>query len=152
MSKTVLFLCTANSARSQMAEAFLREYGGHSFEVYSAGLEPTEIHPWAVRVMKEVGIDMAGHHAKGLSQFLGGRLTVNYAVFVCEKADRACPFLWPGALARLSWPFEDPVAGEGTEDEKLARFRSVRDQIEQRIKSWLAETPLPADSTGEMNS
>jgi arsenate reductase len=145
--KAVLFLCTANSARSQMAEAFLRKYAGDRFEAHSAGLEPTEVHPLTVQVMREAGIDMAGHHAKSLSRFLG-KLTVHYAVFLCDRAERACPFVWPSAIAHLSWPFDDPAAGEGSEEEKLARFRSVRDQIEQRIKGWLAETLPPAGTGG----
>lgn len=133
----VLFVCTHNSARSQMAEAFLRKYAGDRFDVYSAGLEPAEIHPYTRQVMAEVGMDLAGHTAKGLQQYLG-QVHFAYLITVCSRADQLCP-IFPGMGQRLSWPFEDPAAVEGTPGQKLDKFRQVRDQIEQRIKTWLAE-------------
>ena len=139
MRPKVLFLCTHNSARSQMAEAFLRKYAGDRFEVYSAGLEPAAIHPYTKQVLEEIGINMSGHYAKGLDQWLG---TVHFAylITVCAKADQLCP-IFPGMGERLSWPFADPASFEGTEEEKLNKFREVRDEIEQHIKDWSREEP-----------
>lgn len=138
--RNVLFLCTHNSGRSQMAEAFLRKYAGDRFNVYSAGFEPTEIHPMTRQVMREVGLDLDNQHAKGVQTYLG-RLLVSYLIVVCETADSRCPRTWPGSeiQKRLFWSFEDPVAAEGSEEERLEKFRQVRDQIEQRIKSWLKD-------------
>lgn len=139
MSKTrVLFLCTGNSARSQMAEAFLRRYGGDRFEVYSAGLEPERgIHPLTLKVMQEIGYDMQGHYAKDIREYLG-RVRFGYLITVCDRAEQSCP-IFPGMGVRLHWPFEDPAAFQGSEEEKLAKFREVRDQIEARVKAWLKE-------------
>jgi arsenate reductase len=134
----VLFLCTGNSARSQMAEAFLRKYGGDHFEAYSAGLEPKEIHPITRLVLAEVGIDMAGQYAKDLSQFMF-RMHFGYLITVCDRAEQNCP-VFPGMGVRLHWSFEDPAAATGTDEERLAVFRQVRDQIESRVITWLAET------------
>ena len=136
MKPVVLFLCTANSARSQMAEAFLKKLGGDRFDALSAGLEPTNINPLTTKVMTEVGIDMTSHYPKSVSQFLG-KVAVRYVISVCEHAERNCPTIWPGALTRLSWPLDDPAACEGTEEERLAKFRQIRDQIEDKIKDWL---------------
>ncbi len=131
----VMFLCTHNSARSQMAEAFLRRYGGDKFDVYSAGLEPTEIHPFAKQVMEELGFDMTGHRSKDLQQFLG-KTHFGYLITVCARAEEQCP-IFPGVSLRLHWPLADPAAFEGTEVEKLEKFREIRDQIHERIKLWL---------------
>jgi arsenate reductase len=136
--RNVLFLCTHNSCRSQMAEAFLRKYAGDRFNVFSAGLEPTEIDPMTREVMHEVGLDLEGQYAKGGKTYLG-KLLVSYLIIVCETADSRCPRSWPGVQERLFWPFEDPAAAQGTQEEKLRKFRQVRDQIEQRIQSWLRE-------------
>lgn len=133
----VLFLCTHNSARSQMAEAFLRKYARDRFEVYSAGLEPTEIHPYTRQVMEEIGLDLSGHTVKSLEQYLG-QVHFAYLITVCSRADQLCP-IFPGMGQRISWPFEDPAILEGTAEQKLAKFRQVRDQIDQRIQQWLAE-------------
>lgn len=131
----VLFLCTGNSARSQMAEAFLRKYGGDRFEVFSAGLEPSVINPLTVQVMEEAGINMSGHFAKGLTQYLG-KVHFSYLITVCSRAEEKCP-IFPGMGIRLHWPFDDPVAFQGTPEEKLEKFRQVRDQIETMVKEWL---------------
>jgi len=136
--RNVLFLCTHNSARSQMAEAFLRKYAGDKFDVYSAGLEPTEIDPMTHEVMREVGIAMEGQYAKGVETYLG-KLLVNHLIIVCEMANSRCPHSWPGVYERLFWPFDDPAAMEGSHEERLQKFRQIRDQIEQRVKSWLME-------------
>jgi arsenate reductase len=133
----VLFLCTANSARSQMAEALLRKHAGDRFDAYSAGLEPTDIHPYARKVMAELGIDMAGQRAKGVGEFLG-KMNPAYVIFVCEKARQRCPTAFPATgAAMIAWPIDDPAEAEGTEEERLGKFRQARDQIEARIKDWL---------------
>jgi arsenate reductase (thioredoxin) len=136
----VLFLCTGNSARSQMAEAFLRHYGGDRFEAASAGTEPKGINPLTIRVMEEVGISLDGQLSKSLKEFLGHR-AVRHAVFVCSHAEQNCPAIWPFTFSRLSWPFDDPAAAEGTEEERLEKFRMVRDQIRAKIVNWLEAQP-----------
>ena len=138
MTKTrVLFMCTGNTARSQMAEAFLRAYGSDHFEAYSAGLEPHEINPLTRVVMAERGFDLDGQHAKGLKEFLG-RVHFGYLITVCSRAEAECP-TFPGMGIREFWPFEDPAAFEGTDEERLAKFREVRDAIEARVKEWIEE-------------
>ena len=131
----VLFLCVHNTARSQMAEAFLRAFAGDEFEVYSAGLEPREIDPLTVAVMRERGFDLQGHYAKPLSEFLG-KVHFGYLITVCDRAERECP-TFPGMGTRLSWSFEDPAAFQGTEEQRLAKFREVRDGLELSIREWL---------------
>ena len=139
MSKQrILFLCTGNSARSQMAEAFLRKYAGEHFEAHSAGLEPAGLNPFTVRVMNEVGIDVSGQESKGVDTYLGKTL-FQYLITVCDDADKNCPTIWPGVNTRMHWSFQDPARFEGSEEEKLARFREIRDLIEKKIKAWLAE-------------
>lgn len=143
MSKQrVLFLCTGNSARSQMAEAFLRKYAGDVLEVHSAGLEPKGINPLTVQVMQEAGIDISHQQSKGIETYLGKAL-FQYLITVCDDADQNCPTVWPGVNTRLHWSFEDPAKFTGTEEEKLAKFREVRDLIEQRIKAWVVEHHVP---------
>ena len=138
MPTRVLFLCTGNSARSQMAEAFLRKYAGDRFEAHSAGLEPKNIHPLAIQVMREKGIDISNQASKGVDTYLGKAL-FQYLVTVCDDAEKNCPTVWPGVNQRMHWSFEDPAAFEGTDEEKLAKFREIRDKVEQRLKSWLEE-------------
>jgi protein-tyrosine-phosphatase/DNA-binding transcriptional ArsR family regulator len=134
----VLFLCSRNSARSQMAEAILRREAGERFEVHSCGLRPDAIHPMTLRVLEEVGLDTSSLRSKDLSDYLG-KLSIHHAVIVCETANDHCPKLHPFALHRHYWPFPDPVAAEGTEAERLEAFRTVRDDIEQRIRVWLRD-------------
>lgn len=139
MEKTsVLFLCTGNSARSQMAEAFLREYGGDRFAAYSCGLEPKGIHPLTRQVMEEIGFDLEGQHSKDIMEYMG-RQHFGYLITVCAQAEANCPSTFPGIGQRLHWAFDDPAAFEGSDSEKLAKFREVRDQIRQRIQEWLRE-------------
>ena len=133
----VLFLCTGNSARSQMAEAFLRRLGGDRYEAFSAGLEPKEIHPLTRQVMAEIGYDLEGHRAKSLTEYLG-KAHFGYLVTVCDRAEQKCP-IFPGMGQRLHWSFDDPAAAEGSEEERLAVFRRVRDEIQTRIAAWLQE-------------
>ena len=137
----VLFLCTGNSCRSQMAEAFLQKYGGEHFEVHSAGLEPKTINTYTYQVMNEIGFDLAGHSAKGIETFLG-KVLFQYLITVCDDAEKNCPTVWPGVNTRLHWSFEDPAKFEGSPEEKLARFRQVRDQIQAKIQTWLTEQNL----------
>jgi arsenate reductase len=120
-----------------MAEAFLRKYAGDDFQVYSAGLEPSPIHPYVYEVMEEVGLDLEGHHSKGVDAFFN-KVYFGILITVCEKAEEKCP-TFPGLGERRYWPIEDPVAVEGSEEEKLAAFRRARDQIEQHILDWLEE-------------
>ena len=134
----VLFLCTHNAARSQMAEAFLCHYGGDRFEACSAGLEPTEVHPLTREVLQEIGIDVSGLRAKGLNEFLG-RARVRYAIIVCERVNRNCPHVYPFATRTFYWPFEDPADSEGSVEERLATFRRVRDQIADRVRGFLLQ-------------
>jgi len=133
----VLFLCTGNSARSQMAEAFLRKYGGDQFEVHSAGLDPTVINPFTVKVLEEIGIDTSSQYAKSLNTYLG-KVHFSYLITVCSNAEERCP-IFPGMGTRIHWPFEDPAAFQGTDEEKTEKFREIRNQIEEKIKGWIAE-------------
>jgi arsenate reductase len=133
----VLFLCTANSARSQMAEGLLRKLAGDRFEVYSAGTAPTALHPLAVRVMAEVGVDLVGHYAKSVTEFLG-RMNPAYVIFVCENARRTCPTTFPATGATmLAWPIDDPAEAQGDERTRLLAFRKARDELTARIQAWL---------------
>ena len=134
----VLFLCTGNSARSQMAEAFLRRVAGEYYEVYSAGLEPKPINPLTIQVMDEIGFDLSGQTSKGVEVYLG-KVLFKYLITVCDDAEKNCPATWPGVNTRLHWSFEDPAKFEGSPEEKLAKFREVRDLIKTKIKAWLAE-------------
>lgn len=135
----VLFLCTGNSARSQMAEAFLRKYGGDRFEAYSAGIEPRGLNPLTVKVMAEVGLDLSANRSKGIEEFLG-KPPAQTLITLCDDAEKRCPASWPGASRRLHWSFEDPAALEGPPAQKLVKFRQVRDQIEHQAQDWLRET------------
>ena len=134
----VLFLCTQNSARSQMAEGFLRDLAGDRFEVYSAGLEPTEeVHPCAVEAMGEVGVDITDQRPKSLGTYLGKEF-FNYLVIVCARAEERCPKTFPGVGTRFAWIFDDPRSDESIPyDSMLERFRQVRDEIEIRVRDWL---------------
>lgn len=138
MTERVLFLCTGNSARSQMAEAFLRRLGGGQFEAFSAGLEPKGLNPLTVQVMEEIGFDLSGQRSKGIEEYLG-KQHFHHLVTVCDDAERNCPRVWPGVHRRLHWSFEDPAAFDGGEAEKLAKFRQVRDQIQARVQAWVDE-------------
>ena len=138
----VLFLCTANSARSQMAEALLRKHGGDRFHVYSAGLDPQGMHPLTIEIMKEIGVSLDGHRSKSLSEFLG-KVPIRYVIIVCENAEQRCPAVWPYGATMLFWPFIDPAIPALTEEAQLEQFRSVRDQIELKIKEWLTTIHEP---------
>ena len=128
----VLFICTHNSARSHMAEGIVNAFYGDRLEAYSAGTEPSRVNPLAIRVMAEIGIDISGHHSKGVEDFQDQDF--EYVVTVCDHANETCPF-FPGGKERVHRGFQDPAAVEGSEDEKLAIFRRVRDEI----RHWLEE-------------
>lgn len=133
----VLFLCVGNSARSQMAEGLLRHLGQGRFEAYSAGSEPKGVHPLAVRVMGEIGIDISRQQSKSVARYLGtGHF--GYIITLCAWDEDKCPTAFPDISVRLHWPLEDPAAAP--EDRQQESFRAVRDQLRQRITSWMAET------------
>jgi arsenate reductase len=122
-----------------MAEAFLRKLGSDKYEAYSAGMDPKGIHPLTVQVMQEVGIDVSRQTSKGVKEYMG-RMYFDDAVIVCRRAEDDCPTLIADAKRIHRWIFEDPVRSEGSAEENLTRFREIRDQIEARIRLWLAET------------
>lgn len=131
----VLFLCTHNSARSQMAEGFLRSMAGDRFEAASAGTESTRVHPLATKAMAEVGIDLSTHTSKVVDSLI--EQPWDYVITVCDSANESCP-VFPGRTHRLHWSFQDPSRAEGTENERLATFRAVRDRIRAQLTAWLA--------------
>lgn len=130
----VLFLCTGNSARSQMAEGLLRSFGGDDFKVYSAGTEPKELHPLAVEVMREVDLDISEQQSKPIERFLGQ--SFDYIITVCDRVRDRCPTL-PGDNVRIHWGFDDPAAANGTPAEQRMVFRRVRNEIAERLRVWV---------------
>ncbi len=135
----VLFLCTHNSARSHMAEGLLRARGGDAYEVFSAGTHPTEVHWLAIRVMRELGIDLGKHWSKGIDAF-ADQPPMDLVITVCDQAAEACP-VFPRARAQAHWGFPDPGQVVGTEEVRLAAFRNIRDFIAVRIRQFLAFEP-----------
>lgn len=131
----VLFLCTGNSCRSQMAEALLRELGGEDFEVASAGTDPQPIHPLTRAVMEELDIELTGQSSKSLERYLGEPF--DFIITVCDKARDRCPN-FPGDNERIHWSFEDPAQAGGTRAEQLQAFRRVRNEIRERLRPWIA--------------
>lgn len=130
----VLFLCTGNSCRSQMAEALLRHFGGEDFEVYSAGTDPKPIHPLSVEVMREIGLDLSAHRSKDLREFRGQ--SFDYVITVCDRARDKCP-TFPGDNERIHWGFEDPANAPGDVNAQRMVFRRVRNEINGRIRVWV---------------
>jgi len=133
----VLFVCIDNAVRSQMAEAFLRAQGGGRFEARSAGLRPREIDPMATTVMAERGFDLRGHRAKSLAQVCE-KPGFDYVITLCNRAERRRP---GGSAIHLSWPFEDPAAFQGSTEERLSKYREVRDRIDHFVCEWLVQLP-----------
>jgi len=131
--KRVLILCTGNSARSQIAEGLLRHDSGGRFEVESAGTKPSRVRPEAIQVMREIGIDISGHRSKSVDEFAGE--TFDYVLTVCDHAKESCP-IYPGHSNRLHHNFQDPAAVEGSEEQRLAAFRKVRDEIRMYLRSF----------------
>jgi arsenate reductase len=138
--KRVLFLCTHNSARSQMAEGLLRTLGGDRFEAFSAGTEATQVRPLAIRAMAELGIDISAQTSKTLDRYLKERFDA--VITVCDQANEACPVFF-GARQRLHWSFPDPSKAEGTEEQQFAVYRQVRDAIRERIEHELLTKAAP---------
>jgi arsenate reductase (thioredoxin) len=135
----VLFICVHNSARSQMAEAFLKKYAPDGFEAESAGLEPGELNPYAVRAMAEIGIDISRNATKGVRELFQAGRVYQVVVAVCSKeAAERCP-IFPGLSKKLHWPFEDPAALSGSDDEIMAGTRRIRDRIEAAVKEFIAD-------------
>jgi len=131
----LLVLCTGNSARSQMAEGLFRKVLGDRFNVFSAGMRPSSVRPEAITVMAEFGIDISGQRSKSVDEFRGQEF--RYVVTVCDSAKESCP-VFPGRSERIHWSFEDPAAVKGAEEERLAAFRRVRDQIAARVREFAA--------------
>ena len=138
MSKTkVLFVCIHNSARSQMAEAWLNTLFGADFEAMSAGLEPGTLNPYAVRAMAETGVDIAGAPTKSVFDIYKAGKLFSYVITVCDpEAAERCP-IFPGVTKRLHWGFPDPAQAQGSNEEKMAQVRAVRDAIRQQIEAWV---------------
>lgn len=134
MKTKVLFLCTGNSCRSQMAEGFLRTYGGERYEAFSAGTRPSSLNPLAIEVMREIGIDISGQRSKNAAEYIGTHFPI--IVTVCDNAKEHCP-VFPGPSMRQHWPFTDPADATGSHEERLAVFRKVRDQIDARIREFI---------------
>jgi arsenate reductase len=133
----VLFLCTGNTARSQMAEGLLRAQAGDRFEVYSAGLDPRPLNPLAIAVMAEVGIDISRHESTDVCAY-PGHMHFGYLITVCDRAAANCP-IFPGISQRLDWSLEDPAAAQGSDEERLAVFRRERDQLTALIEEFVAQ-------------
>ncbi len=144
----VLFVCSHNSARSQMAEGLFRHAAGDRFGIASAGVEPGVLNPFAVQAMQEIGIDISQHTAESIDTYRG-TWQVDHLVIVCDKAAAQCPTDWPGVGQTHHWFFEDPSAATGSDAEKLAVFRQVRDAIRRRLESWLEK---PDDSESSQNA
>jgi arsenate reductase len=132
----VLFLCTGNSARSQMAEGLLRDLAGNQFEVFSAGTIASFVRPQAIAVMNEIGIDISGHRSKSVDEFLDDEF--DYVITVCDHANQRCPVFY-GPAKRLHWSIDDPVIS-GSEHEQLAAFRRARDELQQQIREFTQQT------------
>ena len=136
MKPKVLFLCTGNSARSQMAEGYLRSVAGERFDAMSAGIEPKGVNPFAVAAMREIGVNISAQRSKDVTEFLG--VPVQYVVTVCSNAREKCP-VFPATVDFIHWDLEDPAAVQGTKEEKLDAFRKTRDEIMARIKEEFGE-------------
>lgn len=140
MKKKVLFVCIHNSARSQMAEAFLNQRCGEQFEAHSAGIEPGKLNPVVVAAMKEIGIDISGNKTKAVMDYIKAGTPFAYVITVCDETSaERCP-IFPGVTKRLHWGFPDPSAIQGTFEEKLARTREIRDSIKAHIEAWCKQT------------
>ena len=142
MMKRVLFVCIHNSARSQMAEAFVNHLAGDRFEAESAGIEPGRINPIVVEAMREKGIDLAGRPTKSVDSMIARGPYFDYVITVCDETNaERCP-VFPGEATRLHWPFADPSSFRGTDEERLARTRIVRDEIRRKVEDWIARSDV----------
>lgn len=136
MKKRVLFLCTGNSCRSQMAEGWLRRLGGDQFEVVSAGTHPVGLNPYAVTAMQEAGVDISNHVSERVDPYLEQQF--DYVITVCDRAQENCP-IFPGASKMLHWRFDDPAKAKGTYEQQMVVFRKIRDEIKERIHRFTKE-------------
>ena len=136
--KRVLFVCVHNSARSQMAEAFLNNLAGDGFEAVSAGFEPGTLNPLAIEVMKEVGIDISQNRTKSVFDLFKKGNKYSYVITVCDEANQRCP-LFPGHARRIHWNFEDPASFGGSHEEKLEKTRKLRDEIKAKVEEFVRE-------------
>jgi len=144
MKQKVLFVCIHNSARSQMAEAFLNQICSEQFEAHSAGLEPGKLNPIVVEAMQEIGIDISGNQTKAVFDMFKSGKMFTYVITVCDETSaERCP-IFPGITKRLHWSFPDPSAIQGTHEEKLARTREIRDVIKAKIETWCEEVCVAA--------
>ena len=139
----VLILCTGNSARSQMAEGLLRHDGGAAFEVFSAGTKPSHVRPEAIAAMHEIGIDISGHRSKSVDEFAGQAF--DFVITVCDNARESCP-IFPATTLRIHWSLDDPAAVQGSDEERLAAFRRVRDELRDHLQRFIKmqRNDLPA--------
>ena len=137
----MLFLCTGNSCRSQIAEGWLRHLAGDRFETHSAGLKPSTVNPYAIKVMAEAGVDIVAQHSKDVGVYLGKHFP--YLITVCDNAQVACP-IFPGPAMREHWPLEDPADARGTEDEVLDVFRQTRDDVKARVEDFIERSNASA--------
>ena len=135
MTQRVLFLCTGNSARSQMAEALLSAMAGDRYDAFSAGTKPSVVNPLAIEAMLEMGIDISAQRSKHLDEYI--KQPFDYVITVCDKAAETCP-TFPGRAERIHWPFPDPALATGSHQERLAAFRRTRDSITARLEQWLS--------------
>jgi arsenate reductase len=140
-AKRVLILCTGNSARSQMAEGLLRHEAGDRFEIYSAGINPTQVRAEAIDVMHEIGIDISGHRSKSVDEFTGQEF--DFVITVCDNANDACP-VFPGKTQRLHWSLEDPASVQGSEEERKSAFRKIRNELQERISTLIRQVEQSA--------
>lgn len=149
MKPTVLFLCTGNSCRSQMAEGWLRHLAGSRFEVLSAGTKPVGVNPRAVEVMGEVGIDISRHRSKHVAEFQ--RQHLHYVITVCDHAQASCP-ADPRGEVQLHWSFDDPANAQGSDADRLQVFRRVRDEIAEQVRRWLRTADQSSESVSTSSS
>ncbi len=148
MKKRVLFICTANSCRSQMAEGIVRHYLGDKIEAFSAGIAPTSVHPRAIRAMGEIGIDISSQRSKSMTEFEGQQF--DYVITLCDSANEQCP-LFLGGVKKIHMGFDDPVAGGGSEEEIMAAFRRVRDEIKNRLLEFFTNDLKEGGSHDRIN-
>ena len=130
----VLFVCTQNSCRSQMAEGLLRHDARDLFEVFSAGTKPSQVRSEAIAVMRELGIDISGHRSKSVEEFTGQHF--DYVITVCDNAQESCP-VFPALTTRIHWSLEDPAAVEGSEEQRFEAFRRIRDELRRRVRDFI---------------